>query len=283
MPDWLPMSGIRVVVPASTANLGAGFDVLAMALQLYLSLEVRPAEPACQGVAFRDGLSTELASAGAKVARDAMAVGLRLAGRDGLGYELQVESQIPLARGLGSSAALRVACLMAAGSMGESIPRVSLAQEAALLDGHPDNSTAALEGGLVVTASCSGVLRWGKLPVRDSLVAVLAIPDMAILTEQSRNSLPRTVPMADAVFNLGRTALFVYAIAQGRFDLLMAAMEDRLHQGSRVASIPGAAKAMEAAREAGAKGVALSGSGPSVLALCDRTEGKEGPVASAMA
>lgn len=274
---------VRVVVPATTANLGAGFDVLAMALGLHVRLEARPAEAGSEEVGFRDGPRGELAATGRDMVREAMAAGLRLAGREGMGYELAVWTEIPVARGLGSSGALRVACLMAAGCMGEAIPLDALAREAAGLEGHPDNAVGALVGGLVVAASGGGELKWAKVRVPEPLVAVVAVPEGTVSTEESRGALPRTVPMEDAIFTAGRAALFVAALGEERFDLLGEAMEDRLHQPYRMESIPGAAGAMRAARAAGAKGAALSGSGPSVVALCDRREGSEEAVAGAMA
>lgn len=272
----------RVVVPATAANLGPGFDALAMALRLYLRLEVEWRDDACQEVAFLGSSEADSTDEGVVMARAAIAAGLRLAGRERLGYRLTVRSDIPTARGLGSSAALRVACLLAATAGREEVPRSVLAAEAALLEGHPDNSTAALEGGTVVVASSARGLSWVKLTTPEHLVAVVAVPGVTVATDQSRAALPEAVPFGDAAFDVARAALLVAALERERFDVLAEAMEDRIHQPYRLDSIPGAPEAIRRARESGAKGAALSGSGPAVLALCDRREGKMPAVARAM-
>jgi len=272
----------RVVVPATAANLGPGFDAVAMALQLYLSLDVQWSDDPCQDVQFVGSAAAEATDKGVAMARAAMAAGLRLAGREGIGYRLTVRSEIPSARGLGSSAALRVACLLAATADRKQVARRALAAEAARLEGHPDNSTAALEGGTVVVAASAEELSWVKLKTPEHLVAVVAVPGVTVATDQSRAALPEAVPFGDAAFDLARAALLVAALERERFDLLAEAMDDRIHQPYRLDSIPGAGEAIRCARESGAKGAALSGSGPAVLALCDRREGKMQAVARAM-
>ena len=272
----------RVVVPATGANLGPGFDAVAMALQLYLSLDVQWTDGPCQEVQVVGSAGAEATDDGVAMARAAAAAGLRLAGREGLGYRLRVHSDIPTARGLGSSAALRVACLLAATADSEEVPRSVLAAEAARLEGHPDNSTAALEGGTVVVAASAEELSWVKLRTPEHLVAVVAVPGVTVATDQSRAALPEAVPFEDAVFDVARAALLVAGLERERFDVLAEAMDDRLHQPYRLDSIPGAREAIRRARESGAKGAALSGSGPAVLALCDRRERKMEAVARAM-
>lgn len=269
-------------MPATAANLGPGFDALAMALQLYLTLEVEWTDEACREVEFVGSDEAEATDEGVAMARAAIAAGLRLAGREGPGYRLTVRSDIPTARGLGSSAALRVACLLASTADTEGVSRSSLAAEAARLEGHPDNSTAALEGGTVVVASSAGELNWVKLKTPEHLVAVVAVPGVTVATDESRAALPEKIAFRDAAFDVARAALLVAALERERFDVLAEAMEDRLHQPYRLHSIPGAREAIRRARESGAKGAALSGSGPAVLALCDRREGKMQAVARAM-
>ena len=262
--------------------MGPGFDAVAMALQLYLALDAQWSDDPCQEVRFVGGDESEATDSGVAMARAAAAAGLHLAGREGLGYRLTVRSDIPTARGLGSSAALRVACLLAATADTEEVPRKALAAAAARLEGHPDNSTAALEGGTIVVASSAEELNWVRLRTPEHLVAVVAVPGVAVATDHSRAALPKVIAFEDAVFDVARAALLVAALERERFDVLAEAMDDRLHQPHRLDSIPGAREALRRAQESGAKGAALSGSGPAVLALCDRRERKMEAVARAM-
>jgi homoserine kinase len=271
---------VKVTVPASSANLGAGFDVLAMALTLYLTVEL---ETAGEGEATVCGEAAGPEGEGTRLVRDAMKAGLRLAGLEGLGYRLTVQSAIPLARGLGSSAALRVGCLVAAARLAGAWSPEAVLAEAARLDGHADNAAAALLGGLAAVAPGGSPLRWARFAVPEWISTVVAVPAFVLATSASRALLPESVLLPDAVFNLGRLPLLLAALVDGRLELLQEAMRDRLHQRHRLPTIPGAQAAIRAAYAAGARGAALSGSGPSVIALCDREDGKERPVADAMA
>jgi homoserine kinase len=176
-----------------------------------------------------------------------------------------------------------VACLLAACELWGRQERDGLVEAAARLEGHADNAMAAVEGGIIVAVAEGSRYCWARLCVPDYLVAVVAVPELTVDTNASRGTLPSCVRLTDAVFNLGRAALFVAAIAQRRFELLGTAMEDRLHQSHRLELIPRAAEAIASARRAGAVGAALSGSGPAVLALCERCDDTEGAVSRAMA
>jgi len=275
-------SDVRIVVPATSANLGAGFDVFAMALPLFLTLDVSWADAGCRAVTFSSGRASELHRDGAEMAQTAIEAGLRLSGVADVGYSITIRSDIPLARGMGSSAALRVACLLAGGSLGEAVPQAAIIAEAARLEGHADNCVAALLGGFVIVVGETDDLFHVRIPLPEELIVSAAVPEQPILTQFSRNTLPQSVPLNHAVYNLGRSALFVAAIQQGNFDLLREAMKDKLHQRERLKSIPGAEVAIESALSAGAKGAALSGSGPTVIALCDRRDGRGKEVSLAM-
>ena len=133
-----------------------------------------------------------------------------------------------------------------------------------------------------MVAASAEELSWVKLRTPEHLVAVVAVPGVTVATDQSRAALPEAVPFEDAVFDVARAALLVAGLARERFDVLAEAMDDRIHQPYRLDSIPGAREAIRRARESGAKGAALSGSGPAVLALCDRRERKMEAVARAM-
>jgi homoserine kinase len=234
-------------VPASSANLGSGFDVLGMAIDRYI--EVRFAD---EGVGNEDHLT--------------MRVFRQFGGSGGLA----ISSTIPPARGLGFSGAARVAGLLAAAvQKGSSLEecRRWLFVEAAELEGHPDNVAPSVFGGVTVAVDDRVV----KIPLGVQATVVLWVPNTPSGTKESRRKLPTEVSMQDAVFNLGRASLLVAALTTGDTELLAAATEDRLHQHVRLQSLPGTARALDAARDAGAWCSWLSGSGPSAAALCEPT------------
>jgi len=239
----------RVVrAPASSANLGPGFDALAAALALHLEIEVR------ETGAFE--VVTEL-----DVPRDRSNLVVRAFERlhpaDGLRFTIR--SDIPLVGGLGSSAAAIVAGLLAADHLYELDADVlAVAIE---LEGHPDNVAAALRGGFVICAD--GHLARLDAPV--GLEAVLVIPDMPVRTAEARAALPPEVPMADAVYNVGRTALLTLGLARGEWDLVAAGLHDRLHEPRRAHLYPRSLELAQRARELGALGATISGAGPTVL------------------
>ena len=266
---------IRVRVPATTSNLGPGFDALGLALRVYNTLELDAA----------DTSRIEIEGEGApSLPRDAAHLAYRAAlavvdtvaarGRGGRtlprAFHLRQHNRIPLARGLGSSAAAIVGGAAAANTLlGGPLDQRALIDLAAGMEGHPDNVAPAVLGGLVacVTAD-AGTIRTVRLVPR-RLHVVLAIPEFAVSTAEARRLLPPTVPFDDAVFNVTRTALLLAAFIDGRSDLLDEATRDRLHQPYRARLVPGLEAVFAAARRAGAHGVALSGSGPTVVAFGD--------------
>jgi homoserine kinase len=254
----------RVVrVPASSANLGPGFDVMAAAVGLWLELEV--VETGTFGVV------TELP---VPVDRTNLVVRAfsRLASADG--FQFRMRSEIPLSGGLGSSAAAVVAGLAAADHLFEL--DADLLALATSLEGHPDNVAAALHGGLVI---CDGAdVR--RVPVPDSLEAVLVVPSVAVTTSAARAALPDSVPLADAVFNVASAATLTLGLATSDWDLIAAGLRDRLHQPYRASLYPRSAALLARAGELGALGATISGAGPTVLVWCraDQT----GPVMQAL-
>jgi homoserine kinase len=239
-----------VRVPASSANLGPGFDVLAVALALHLELEV------VETGEF--GVITEL-----DVPRDRSNLIVRAFERlhSADDFEFRITSKIPLSGGLGSSAAAIVAGLLAADHVFELDADVeALAGE---LDGHPDNVAAAINGGFVISAG-STVHRFDA-PM--GLEAVLVVPEEAVPTASARAALPDSVPMADAVFNLARTALLIRGLTVTDWELIAAGLSDRLHQPHRAHLYPRSAELLEKVREPtiGALGATISGAGPAVL------------------
>jgi homoserine kinase len=239
----------RVVrVPASSANLGPGFDSFAAALALHLELEV------VETGEF--AVETDLA-----IARDRRNLAVR--GFERLhpadSFTFRITSDIPLSGGLGTSAAAYVAGLMAADHLFElDVDLFGLATE---LEGHPDNVAAALQGGFVICAD-GGAVRFDA-PM--GLEAVLLVPHDAVRTRQARAALPAEVPMADAVFNTAHGALLTLGLARGEWDLVARGLKDRLHQPYRAHLYPRSAALVERAVQLGALGASVSGAGPTVL------------------
>jgi homoserine kinase len=269
-------------VPATSANLGPGFDCLGLALDLHntvtLDLASRPVQPL---VEVRGEGHDRLPRNERNLAlRSAQRV-LR-AGAHGLFVQRVVlDNTIPVGGGLGSSAAA-IAGAMAAANAAVHPPFATdeLLRVALEFEPHPDNLAAAFYGGFTVAVlGADGRPVVAALAPPPGLRAVVLTPDRGVSTHQSRAALPRAVAHADAAYTAGRAALLVAALLTGRHELLRRAMEDRLHQPYRVPEGSPQAAVMAAALEAGASGVALSGSGPSILALC---AGPTAPVATAM-
>jgi homoserine kinase len=269
---------VDVSVPASSANLGPGFDVLALALDLRLRVSVDVVE--------RGETTLRVTGEGADRLRwdesNRFARGLRAGAREaGIGalppLRVEMDNEIPLARGLGSSAAATVAGLQVARELfGEPASDDRLLELATEIEGHPENAAASLHGGFVVCGA-AGVVRFDPPP---GLRAVVFIPERELATAEMRAVLPAAVPHADAVHNAAAVAAIVNAFGTGELGLLAAMYEDRLHEPYRAGAYPQMRALIGAAREAGALGAALSGAGSSILALCD--ERGAAPVASAL-
>ncbi len=262
-----------VRVPATTSNLGPGFDCLGLALGLYNEVRAElydkkgPIEVVIEG----EGAGVLPEDETNPIARAAKTLG----GFDGR-VVLRCINRIPLARGLGSSAAAAAAGLLAADKLLDlKTSKEQLLSYAAVLEGHPDNAAAALQGGLVLSVKEAKTYSTFPLPVHKDLCAVVCVPDFELPTKEARAVLPHTVLLSDAVENVARVSLLVSALAAGRWKELGAAMRDRLHEPYRARLVPGLHKVCEVARAAAPCGAALSGAGPSVLALCKKGEGAE--------
>jgi homoserine kinase len=240
-----------VRVPASSANLGPGFDVLACALGLHVELEVVETG--------RFGVVTDLA-----IARDRRNLAVRafelLHPVDEL--EFRISSDVPLSGGLGTSAAAIVAGLLAADSMYEL--DADLLTLATRMEGHPDNVAAALLGGFVLCADG----RAERFEVPAGLEAVIVVPHDPVRTQAARAALPAEVPMGDAVFNVAHAGLLVLGLVRGDWDLVARGLTDRLHQPRREHLYPRSMDLVRRAPELGALGATISGAGPTVVVWC---------------
>jgi len=247
---------VRARAPASAANLGPGFDTLAVAVDRYVEVEV---EPASKLIVRSEG-------EGAGTADDpfhlAARVAIDVAGTERL--SITVRSQVPVARGLGSSAALAVAAAAAAGA------KDPLAV-AARTDGHADNAAASTVGGLVAAARIHGGIHAVRLPLDISLAFVAIVPSVGLSTARARQVLPNEVSRDSAAFNLSRLALLLAGLADSRL-LVPEATEDRLHQDYRSPLFPAAPKLMSSMSQAGALAVCWSGAGPTLLGICAGSE-----------
>lgn len=271
----------EVRVPASTSNLGPGFDCFGLALKLYLTVSatsILDATELCR-------VTTTGAKENEALPRNAVNLIYRAmsfaAERERVSLpciELNVHNEIPLASGLGSSAAAIVAGIkLSALITGKSISDQSILNYATEFEGHPDNVAASLYGGFTASCICSnGTVLSTKFDWPEQIRIVVVSPHSQLPTHVARAALPRTITRLDAVQNLQRTAIFTAALAQQRYDLLWEAMRDRLHQPHRESLVPGLAEALALPHIPGLLGIALSGAGPSIVSLVDDNEDEIG-------
>ena len=253
-------------VPATSANLGAGFDSFGLALDLHNDVTLIPDAP------FRVEISGEGAES---LPRDRSNLVARtvvryfdVVGRPTPAFGLRLTNRIPMTGGLGSSSTALVGGLLVANRLvGDLLGPEDLLRVSFELEGHPDNVAPALLGGLILSVVDGGRLTTVSIPLPPGLRAVLFLPRFSTSTREARRLLPARVPYADAVFNLSRAALFVAAMTSGRLDLLRTATQDRLHQPYREVLFPRMRDLFQAALSSGALAVWLSGSGSALLAL----------------
>jgi homoserine kinase len=265
---------VHVRVPATSANLGPGFDALGLALALYN--EVTAQESRSVTVAVQGEGAGRLPTNEHNVVARGVQLAYEAAGRSFKGCALTCVNRIPAARGLGSSAAAWVGGLVAGNALlGDPLSRTALLALAARVEGHPDNVAAALLGGLTVSCGrADGRVTTVTLPVPAAVRWVVLVPSVTSATAEARAVLPESVPRADAVFNVQRVSLLLAGLQTGRLDVLDAALDDRLHQPYRLRLFPWMPAVADAARRAGALGCVLSGAGPSLLAaVSEHAEG----------
>ena len=263
--------GVVVDVPATTANIGPGFDCLGAALDLGNRFELRVIEgggerfdliiQGSEGSHLRGGPDNLVYRSAQRVWREA--------GEEPVALEARVQLAVPPARGLGSSATAIVAGLMGANALvGEPLSQEKLLELAIDIEGHPDNVVPSLVGGLCMTARAASH-RWRvvRCEWNPSVKAVVAIPAIRLSTSEARRAMPRSIPIPDAVLNLGALTLLLRGLRTGNGELIADGLHDRIHEPYRWGLIQGGRKVREAALEAGAWGCVISGAGPSLLAL----------------
>jgi homoserine kinase len=271
-----------VRVPASTSNLGAGFDTFSLALQLYLTVTAKvrsDGSAKCRVTSTGEGSTSGLLSATEdNLIFRAMSFAAERAGWNLPPVQLDVYNELPLGRGLGSSAAAIVAGItLAALICDRELESATVLRYALEMEGHADNVAAAYHGGWVV--SCvkpDGRVLVVTRPWPTDLKVVVVSPEALLQTAKTRSALPATIDRGDAIHNLQRVALFGSAVETRRYDLLWEAMQDRMHQPYRQSLVPGLTEALATPRQPGLLGIALSGSGPSVMALASDHEAEIG-------
>ncbi|KAA3662168.1 MAG: homoserine kinase [Chloroflexi bacterium] len=271
------MKQIKISIPATTANLGPGFDCLGLALELFnhvmftavseILIPFTHPEPTELHITV-DGIDAHKVTTTHRnlVVESANVLFERLGKRPSC-LHIHQTNNIPVGSGLGSSSTAVLAGILGANALLDNpLSRAELLEIAYEIEGHPDNVAPALYGGLVLGTQTGPVLHIEKLPIAPMQAAVV-LPDFHLLTTEARAALPKTVSRADAIYNAGHLGLLIRALETADYHKLAIAMQDKIHHQYRIPLIPGMASAFAAAKEAGAKGVALSGAGPSVIAF----------------
>lgn len=281
---------VLVKVPATTANLGPGYDVLGLALKFHNEVELL-VEPHDTKLSYH--LTIEIEGEGKEslpkdtrniVWQSVIKVFNHPAVIDKMvespmasaNFRLRLKNRIPLARGMGSSAAARLGGILAANALcGSVLSQTQILNLATELEGHPDNVTPALFGGLCISAIQDGEVQFIKLKPPKRLSGVVCVPEFELSTKKARSVLPKKISHADAVHNVSRVSLLLGALTNRSYPLLKMAMEDRLHQNFRKPLIPGFDQVVKNGYEAGAYGIALSGAGPSIFAFVSDSKAAE--------
>ena len=272
--SW-PGQPVTVVVPATSANLGPGFDSLGLALTLHDTVEARVTKAGVEVQVTGVGADHAWRPAEKHLVIQAMQVAFAAIGEEPPGIAISCRNEVPQGFGLGSSAAAIVAGLLAARALAASrqaaarpadvLPDAEVLRLACEMEGHADNVAACLAGGLTITWAGPAAPRVVRLTPAPGLAPVVCVPAIPVATKTARSALPEQVPHADAAANSARAALLITALT-GRADLLLAGTEDFLHQRYRASVMPATAALLAALRDAGVPAV-VSGAGPAVLAL----------------
>lgn len=263
------MQEIKVSIPATSANLGPGFDCLGLALNLRQAVTFTPLDdPKLQIEAVGED-ATKIPLDKSNLVYQSAEIIFRHQGKRPPGILIQQQNHIPIGSGLGSSSSAVLAGMFGANAiLGNPLTTLEILQMATNLEGHPDNVAPAIYGGLVLGVQGENGLIVDRIPIPTQRVAVI-LPTFDLLTADARAVLPKMVSIKDAIFNTSRVGLLIRALQTTNYDLLHTAMQDRLHQPFRLPLIPGMSQAFDAARQSGAAGVAISGAGPSLLAFAE--------------
>lgn len=259
---------VKVKVPATSANLGPGFDCVGMALNLFNTIEV-------SSECF-DGLVIEVTGEGSgdipldetNLVYQSMKKVFDLVDFSYKGLHIKLHNDIPLTRGLGSSAACIVGGLLSANYIsGQKLSTKQIIDLAAKMDGHPDNVLPALVGSMTVACMDSDKVYYVRVDPPINVRFAVLVPDFELETSKARKAIPESIPTEDAVFNIGRAALMIASFLTGNVENLMIATQDKLHQPYRKSLIPGFQGILDACKQNGAKGAFLSGAGPTIIAI----------------
>lgn len=257
---------IKIQVPATGANLGAGFDALGLALSFYNYVDMEE----CDGIDIESLDGIDIPCDETNMIYDTAKTVFEICGRDFHGLRIKQVNNIPLARGLGSSSTCIIAGLAGANRlMGEPLSLDEMVDLSAQIEGHPDNTAPALLGGIVTAVFDGRKVHWVKQEVFTTLKFTVIIPDFELKTEKARECLPKEVPHKAAVFNLSRAALFSASLLTGKYENLRTAVEDKLHQPYRMELIPHAREVFDTAYSLGAYAAFISGAGPSIMTVVD--------------
>lgn len=257
---------IKIQVPATSANLGAGFDALGLALGFYNYVEMEESDHIDITSADEIQVPSDASNLIYTAANDLY----EICGKKLHGMKIVQTNNIPMARGLGSSSACIAAGLAGANNMlGNPLTQDDLVDLAAQIEGHPDNTAPALLGGIVTAVFDGRKVHWVKQEVYTKLRFAAVIPDFELKTEKARACLPAEISHKDAVYNLSRAALFSASLLTGKFENLRTAVHDKLHQPYRMELIPRCREVFDIAYNHGAYGVFISGAGPTIMAIVD--------------
>jgi len=271
------MKKVKVKIPASTTNLGPGFDCLGLALQLYNTVELIRIKEKRIIIDIEGEGKESLPKNDENIIIPAIKLIFDDAGVPLEGIKIREINNIPIKRGLGSSAATRLGGILGASALlKKKLSSMEIIKLATQLEGHPDNVAASLLGGLITVSRSKEDIKWLKMNISSSLKTIVVIPELEISTEKARDILPSKIPLSDAIFNLSHLAILISSLKKERWENLLFATEDRMHQPYRKALFPEMEEVFQAAVKEGARGVFLSGSGSTITALSDKEEEKIG-------
>lgn len=257
---------IKIQIPATSANLGAGFDALGLALNFYNYIQMEE----CDRIEISSTDDTNIPTDENNLIYKSAKTLYNICGKSLKGLKIIQENNIPMTRGLGSSSACIVGGLVGANTlMGNPLSLDDIVNLSAEIEGHPDNTAPALLGGIVTAVFDGQAVHWVKQEVHTALKFIVIIPDFELSTEKARSALPKEVSHKDAIYNLSRASLFSASLLTGKYENLRTAVDDRLHQPYRLPLIPHANEVFKVAYTLGAYAMYISGAGPSLMAIVD--------------